>query len=69
MYIYSLPDAPGARYIIGVESEQLEKELKLSHTVGKGHWVVPGTHYHHYTGVPFRNKVAPDLRGLGRNRQ
>jgi len=42
VYIYSLPDASGARYIIGVESEQLEKELKLSHTAGKGRWVVPG---------------------------
>ena len=64
VYAYSLPDAPGARYIIGVESEQLEKELKLSHTVGKGHWVVPGTHYHHYTGVPFRHITTDDDSGL-----
>jgi len=41
VYIYSLPDAPGARNIIGEESEQLELELKLSHTMGKGRWVVP----------------------------
>jgi len=40
VYIYSLPDAPGARYIIGVELE-LEKELELSHSCEQGALVVP----------------------------
>ena len=32
--------------------------------VGKGRWVVPGTHYHHYTGAPFRH-ILTQVLALG----